>query len=1115
MPEIKLKETDAGALIVDEVDDASGNYLLGRQLAHEYHSDATQMYLDLTNQKELKRQQLENEKQEKLEEQAKKTKPEKEFKEMMAETADRRKGEVFKELPPDVVESEAENIKAQMRGIEAPNFDPIMAGAGGFGAMTSISLNAGKALMPSLGRAITTGVVSGVGDVVPGAGMDMLDVKAPALSLPFGLAVSLLQGGTIEAAIERGIRNSAKKAGEKLSKKAMTEMVDSAKTKLTGGDFKDVAPNIIDEINSAIGRMPFKEAMGTLRQAMPTVRGERGSVELPDVPKKKKSGVSKPIGDIKKTSDEFLSNTNPDITKEYAGNIRLWGGEDLEPKFVGDIESPEDINRVIAGTHEAFAQETEIARRGVRTWEETAEAAKRYNIEDLLGRPLGQALNAEQIDNARTLLVSSSDTLRGMAHKVKMGQANDLEKMEFMRAFNTNYAIQMQLSGAAAEAGRALNIFRKVAQSDVLRVGQIKDFISATGDANISPEKIAEALSDMATPEQVSKFVKQARRATTWDMFIEAWINGLLSGPVTHAVNSLSNTLVAMYQIPERGMAAGFSKLFGDGAIEAGEVGAQTFGMIEGFKDGLKSGWHSLKTGEGADVTSKIEQQQYRAITAENVRQLPVIRKIAPETLEEGGVAAYAVDALGEVVRIPGRFLTAEDDFFKAIGYRMELRAQAYRKAAEEGLKGFEAARRIQSILENPQEMASNVHLAAIDAARYQTFTKELGEAGRGVQKAINASKVGKLIMPFIRTPANIFKFTIERSGPLALAMKSVRSDILAGGAKRDIALARMSLGAMVMATVGSYAASGDITGGGPSDHRMRAYLYNQGWQPYSIKIGDTYYSYGRLEPLGMMMGMAADFVEISGELETVEAEKLATHIVASLNKNMMSKTFLRGLSEAVSALDDPVRYGERYTQTFAGTAVPTAIAQLERQLSPEMSDVRSMMDQIKSRIPGYSDTLPARRNLWGEPIVLEGGLGPDIISPVYTRKKRESAIDKELFRIGRKTGKVPVSMPSKIQTFNSVPMKLNAVQYGEFLEMMNTVPLASTGKPLKESLNRLVTKDSVYKMLNDELKESMIDSLINEAKDTAKMQIMETNKWRFQEIIGLELMNRQQAASF
>ena len=89
-------------------------------------------------------------------------------------------------------------------------------------------------------------------------------------------------------------------------------------------------------------------------------------------------------------------------------------------------------------------------------------------------------------------------------------------------------------------------------------------------------------------------------------------------------------------------------------------------------------------------------------------------------------------------------------------------------------------------------------------------------------------------------------------------------------------------------------------------------------------------------------------------------------------------------MSEVVSALDAPDRYGEKWWNRFAGSFGPAGVAQVERVLDPEMEYVRDAMSQIRSRVPGLSKDMAKRRKNWGEPIVLEGGLGPDIVSPIY-----------------------------------------------------------------------------------------------------------------------------------
>lgn len=861
-----------------------------------------------------------------------------------------------------------------------------------------------------------------------------------------------------------------------------------------GGVVDDLTKQaVIEEINAEIKNRPIDEALKILKSQKGELvirPGDEPPAPAPVKGGKNKSGVPA-TQDMAAKADAFTANKSPDITQEYAGggNIRLWGGADLEPKFLGQINTPEDIARVISGTDEAFNAERELARRGKQSWADTEAAGRQYKLEDILGRRLGQALNAEQVDNARAMLVSSADSLRGMSQRVMTGQANDLEKADFMRAFNLHYAIQMQLSGAAAEAGRALSIFRKVAQADTMRMGQIQEFLQASS-GKVKPEDLAKAISTMETPSQIANFVKQAKRATTWDMFVEAWINGLLSGPVTHAVNTTSNALTSMWMIPERFLASGISKLHG-GEIKGGEAFANAYGLIQGAKDGFRLAWQAFKSGESSDLLGKVEQQQNRAITAANVAQLPAIKKLSPNVLEEGGIAARFVDGLGEAIRLPGRFLTAEDELFKAVGYRMELQAQAYRKAAAEGLTGQDMANRMRDIIADPQNLAPEVHAAAVDAARYQTFTKELGPGGSAIQRAANTIPGLKLVIPFIRTPANIMKFAVERT-PLAPIMKGVRDDIAAGGARRDMALARMAIGSMAMATVATYAAEGRISGGGPSDSKLRQYQYNQGWQPYSIRIGDSWYSYGRMEPVGMMMGLAADAVEIMGELDEVQSDKVASMLVAAFSKNVMSKTWLRGLSEMVSAMEDPDRYGGQYVKGLAGTVVPTLAAQVERTISPELSDAQSALDAIKARTPGWSKDLPTRRNLWGEKISFNGALGPDLISPIFSSKIRHSPIDKELLRM-----RVPISMPRRDLTFGGTehPIRMTPHEYEEFIVRMNAIPLEATGKNLKDSLNYLVSKDPDYKDLqNDDQKESMIKGYIQEAKEKAKQEMYDTN---------------------
>ena len=73
-------------------------------------------------------------------------------------------------------------------------------------------------------------------------------------------------------------------------------------------------------------------------------------------------------------------------------------------------------------------------------------------------------------------------------------------------------------------------------------------------------------------------------------------------------------------------------------------------------------------------------------------------------------------------------------------------------------------------------------------------------------------------------------------------------------------------MGALMYTTMGGLAASGVVTGGGARDPQQRALDIATGWRPYSIKIGDKYISYQRLDPFSTVLGLAADTVEFAKE---------------------------------------------------------------------------------------------------------------------------------------------------------------------------------------------------------------------------------------------------------
>ncbi|MGH6792840.1 MAG: hypothetical protein ACRECF_08895, partial [Methyloceanibacter sp.] len=589
----------------------------------------------------------------------------------------------------------------------------------------------------------------------------------------------------------------------------------------------------------------------------------------------------------------------------------------------------------------------------------------------------------------------------------------------------------------------------------------IRRILDTSGD---KLDEILDGIAKLDNPEAIAGFVNAASKAKTSDMLLEGWINALLSGPTTHATNILSNTLVAAWQVPEALATATVSKVTGSG-VTYRESLSRAFGLVEGAKDGLRAGWRAFLSEEPSDLAAKIEARRYQAIPSKTFRA-------GKERKEIGGVPVPLTGEIklgGRQVRLPGRLLTAEDEFFKAINSRAEINAIALRQARAEGKRGQELAARVAELKASPtDEMLTK----AREAAEKQTFTNPLGKFGRGLQAMASDVPAVRVVMPFIRTPVNIVKFAAER-GPLAPLFRKVRENLkgVNGPQERDGQIARIMLGSTVGAVAASYAADGTITGGGPADPKQRAALYATGWQPYSIKVGDHYYSFGRLEPLGTLLGVSADAVELSKHMTGEEEANVAALIMGSISKNLVSKTWLRGPAELIEAVQDPDRYGDTYVRNLTGTVVPTGIAQIARTRDPYMREARSILDKIKERVPGYRETLPMRRDVFGAPIKLEGALGPDMISPIYTSTDAKDPVANEMVRLGM--------APSRLLR-QIAGVELDAPEYDTFQK--------NAGGMTKAVLSKVIASPG-YQSLTDEAKREILDDVMRKARDMGRAQ--------------------------
>jgi hypothetical protein len=337
-----------------------------------------------------------------------------------------------------------------------------------------------------------------------------------------------------------------------------------------------------------------------------------------------------------------------------------------------------------------------------------------------------------------------------------------------------------------------------------------------------------------------------------------------------------------------------------------------------------------------------------------------------------------------------------------------------------------------------------------------------------------------RVITPFIRTPVNIVKFGAARL-PLGLLMPSVREDLSGrnGPLAKQLAYTRIVAGSSVAMGVVMAAVAGNITGGGPDDPKEKAVKYAGGWQPYSVKFGDTYYAYGRLEPLGIVIGMAADFAEISQRsyMDDVTAGDIAHMMTAAIANNLTNKTFLSGLSSLVEAWNDPERYGKTYLQGMVGTLIPTISSDVARLIDPELKEVNGYMDKLRSRTPGKSQELFPRRDIFGEPITLGGSApqipGSSMVSPIYVSEDKKDPVVEAMIEVGASPGR-----PSKrIENVELEPAEYDAYAM-------------QSGQLARQKLERVVGGRGWDRLDSDRQRDKIMDAY-RDARSEARAKVL------------------------
>ena len=521
--------------------------------------------------------------------------------------------------------------------------------------------------------------------------------------------------------------------------------------------------------------------------------------------------------------------------------------------------------------------------------------------------------------------------------------------------------------------------------------------------ADMSPDEWAQNLAkiDLSDPERVANFANITRKYTFGDKLQAIWYFNLLSSPLTHIRNIVSNTATATTAPGEALGSAVFDplarKLLGDEGPRqryAGESLAQVQGMLHSLGSAGADGLQALKygtPGTGGEITR---------LTKEPFAGTP-----------------------GEFIGYTGRALEAEDQFFRGINHGAALRGEAYRLAKQEGKTGQAFNDRVSELISKPDEaMLEN----AKKSAAYRVFQQDDAIASKLNAVADATHGALDIVMPFRRTPINVAKYVLERSPAGAL---KIGADFATPGGRRALReagsgeladrMSRTAIGSTIMAGAVKYGLDGNLTGRAPDDATERDQWQRTGKIPYAFKnpLNGEWVSYQAIQPYSTLIGAAADVADAykRGQIkDPTDVGALATVTGMALGRGLADQPWTQGLTEMLDLMEhgspDPGKVVTRLASQYAGSAVPASgllrtVARMTDNVVRDPADYgkEGVLERIATNLPIASQNLPAKRDAFGFETTrpsagLEAGLSP------FPRSADTSddPVEKELARLAK-----------------------------------------------------------------------------------------------------------------
>jgi hypothetical protein len=467
---------------------------------------------------------------------------------------------------------------------------------------------------------------------------------------------------------------------------------------------------------------------------------------------------------------------------------------------------------------------------------------------------------------------------------------------------------------------------------------------------------------------RVNQFVNDQIPSSAFDKGINVWRAGLLTAPTTTGGNLLGNTGESLvrkgFVNPVATGADALMSLFtGKRTQTLAPTGSATKGAIEGaskLPNYMKTGF-----------------DERNALTKYDTKEL-----------------TYKNKAVGAYVNGVYRLMSVADQPYWYAARKEALGSIAKAEAINNNIPFGQRKQWVNKFMKDPPTEALE---RATAEAMYATFQNKtaLGSMASGLKRgAGKARPIADFFIPFTQVPASIATRIVERT-PVGTATEVVRQfiNVKKGGAFDQRALSQAigngSFGPAVFAAGYSLANSGMLTFGYPEDPKERELWEAEGKQPYSVRVGDRWYSLNYLQPFGTLLamgGQAKDAVSKGANMGEVISQGIAT-----AGQSVSNQSFLKGIGGVLEVVDDPQRFAETWVGNTTSSLVPNFVRSAARAADPVQREAKGVVEGVKGAIPGLRQTLPEKRDTLGNPLPAKDNFFNQFMNPLRPSIARDN----------------------------------------------------------------------------------------------------------------------------